>query len=115
MQRETRFRDLEAAEFQAADRMPLPDRRPAVAAWRGAAAGTRMEQVPDEAAAGARILALDRDAKPAAPSGHDAIRAGRGERFDDSLDDLVRWMAGAQRHRPSRIPPYEGALLRHRP
>ena len=67
MQREARFRHFEAAEFQAADRMPLPDRRPAVAARRRAAAGTRMKQVPDEAAAGARILALHRDAETGGP------------------------------------------------
>src|SRR5258708_17565535 len=103
MQGETRFRNFEAAEFQTADRMPLPDRRPAVAARRGPAAGTRMKQVPDEATTGARILALDRDAKPSAPSGHDAIGTARGEPLDHRLTDLVRWIACAQRHRPSPI------------
>src|ERR1700760_4325131 len=58
MQGEARFRDFDAAEFQAADGVPLADRRPAVAARRGAAAGARVEHVPDEAAAGHRVLAL---------------------------------------------------------
>ena len=35
--------------------------------------GPRMKHVPDEVASGARILALDRDAEPPAPAGHDAI------------------------------------------
>src|SRR5258708_21129280 len=103
MQGETHFRNFEAAEFQTADRMPLPDRRPAVAARRGPAAGTRMKQVPDEATTGARILALDRDAKPSAPSGHDAIGTRRAERLDHRLDALARWMAGSHRHRPAPI------------
>src|SRR4051794_38748143 len=39
MQRETRLGNFDAAEFQTAYRMPLADRRPAVAARRRAAAG----------------------------------------------------------------------------
>src|SRR5262249_61389765 len=50
MQGKARLRDLDAAEFQAADGVPLADRRPAVAAGRGAAAGPRVKHVPDEAA-----------------------------------------------------------------
>src|SRR5580692_9150180 len=52
MQRETRFRHLDAAEFQPADRIPLADRRIAITIRRGPAARPRMEQMPDEAAAG---------------------------------------------------------------
>src|ERR1700675_1103237 len=54
MQRETHFGDLQTAEFEAADRVPFADRRPAVAAGRGAAAGAGVKHVPDEFAPGSR-------------------------------------------------------------
>src|SRR5258708_1337916 len=69
MQREAHFGDLQTAEFEAAHRVPLADRRPAVAAGRGAAAGAGVKHVPDEIAPGSRVFALDRDPEPAAPSG----------------------------------------------
>ena len=68
VQRKAHLGDLDAAELEAADRVPLADRRPAVAAGRRAAAGPRLEHVPDEIAAGARVLALDRDAGSGGPS-----------------------------------------------
>src|ERR1700704_3982265 len=57
MQRETHFRNFETAEFEAANRVPLADRRPAVAAGGGAAAGAGVKHVPDEIAPGSRIFA----------------------------------------------------------
>ena len=111
MQGKAHLGDFEAAELQPADRMPLADRRPAVAARRRAAAGPRLEQMPDEILAGARVFALDRDPEPAAPAGHRALRAGRRQRLHDRLDDFIRGMAGAQRHRPARIGPHHRALL----
>src|SRR5918992_1673515 len=77
MQGKAHFGDLQAAELQPADRVPLADRRPAVAAGRRAAAGPRLKQVPDEILTRARVFALDCDAKAAAPARHCALRAGR--------------------------------------
>src|ERR1700738_4673411 len=88
MQGKPRFRDFEAAELEAADRVPLADRGPAVAAGRRAAAGAGVKQVPDELAPGAGVLTLDRDPESPAPSGHRAIRTRRRQRFDDRFDDL---------------------------
>ena len=67
-QRKAHLGDLEAAELDAAGCLPLAGRRPAVARDRGAAAGPRLEQVPDERVAAARIGALDRDPKAPCPS-----------------------------------------------
>ena len=62
-------------------------------AGRGAAARPRLEHVPDEASAGARIAALDGDAEAPTPAGHRAIRAGGRQRLDDRLDDLLpQWL-----------------------
>src|SRR5262249_53975774 len=76
-QREAHFGDFEAAEFDAACRLPLAGARPAIAGRRGAAARPRLEEMPDKGFAGTRILALDGDAKAAAPAGHRAVRTGR--------------------------------------
>ncbi len=111
MQREAHFGDLQTAEFEAAHRVPLADRRPAVAAGRGAAAGAGVKHVPDEIAPGSRVFALDRDPEPAAPSGHRALRARRRHCFHDRFDDFIRGMAGAQRHGAARIGPDDRALL----
>src|SRR6266576_6575405 len=111
MQGKPHLGDFDAAELDAADRVPFADRRPAVASRRGAAAGTSLKHVPDEVAAGARIFSLDRDPEAAAPSCHRAIRTRCRQRLDDRLDDLVRRMAGAERYRPSRIGPDHGALF----
>src|SRR3954447_3850744 len=96
MQGKSCLRYLDAAELDAADRVPFADRGPAVAARRGAAAGTGLEHMPDEVSSGARIFSLDRDAEAPAPSRHGAIRAGCGERLDDCLDDLIRGMTRAK-------------------
>src|SRR6185436_133366 len=105
------FGDLDAAEFQASDAVPLADRRIAIAARRRAAPRPRLEHVPDEIASVARILALDGDAEAAAPTRHGARWTGRRQRLDDSFNDFVGGMDGAQRHRPARIGPHDGALL----
>ena len=76
-QREAHLGNLQAAELDAARGLPLARARPAVAGRRGAAAGPRLEQMPDEGLARARIDALDRDAEAAAPTRHGALRAGR--------------------------------------
>src|SRR6516165_464770 len=95
MQREARFGNLQTAKFQAADRMPLADRRPAVAAGGGAATRTRMKKVPDKAAASARVLALDCDAETPTPASHHAIGTTRRHRLDDGFHNFIGRMAGA--------------------
>src|SRR5262249_42321499 len=62
-EREARLRDLDAAELDAARRLPLARRLPAVPGGRGTAAAARVEEVPDERALRPRVLALDRDAE----------------------------------------------------
>src|SRR6478672_530776 len=92
MQGKAHLGDFQAAELEATDRMPLADRRIAIAAGRGAAAGAGLEHVPDEIPAIARVLALDRDPESAAPARHHPVRTGRRQRLHDRLDDLVRGM-----------------------
>jgi hypothetical protein len=87
----------------ALDQPSPPDEAPAARA--------RMEKVPDEGTARARILALDRDAEAPAPAGHRAVRAGRRERLDDRLDDFLRAVAGAERDRCALARPHDGAFL----
>src|SRR5215467_16270419 len=118
---ETYLGDFEAAEFDAARRLPFPTARPAVAGSGRAAARPRLEEMPDEGlAAGATvgsgsagILALDRDAEAAAPAGHRAPGAGRRERLYDRLDDLLAAVVGRQRNRRAGIGPDDRAGLRH--
>ena len=111
MQRKPHFGDFDAAELDAAHGVPFADRRPAVAARRGAAAGPGLKHVPDEISPRAWILALDRNPEAASPAGHRAFRTRGRHRLDDRLDDLVRGMAGAERYRASRIGPDDGALF----
>src|SRR5262249_43910171 len=94
-----------------ARRLPLAAAGPAVAHGRGAAAWTRLEEVPDEGPPAPRIAALDSDAEAAAPAGHGAVGAGRGERADDRLDDLLAAMVGGERHRRALARPDDGAFL----
>src|SRR5205085_11833789 len=64
----------------------------------GAAAGPRLEEMPDERlVAVTRVLALDRDAEAAAPTGHRPLGAGRRQRLDDRLDNLLPAMIAPQR------------------
>src|SRR5579864_2195792 len=95
-QRETRLGHFEAAELDAASRVPFAGAGPAVAVRRGPAARTALEEMPKERPLRPRVLALDRDAEAAAPAGHRALRAGRRQRLDDRLDDLLAAMARAQ-------------------
>src|SRR5262245_19356076 len=76
-QREPRLGHLDAAELDAAGRLPLAGCLPAVADGRRAAAGARVEHVPDERLSRPGIHALDRDPKATAPARHDALRTGR--------------------------------------
>src|SRR5947209_12595607 len=108
-QRKPRLGDFQAAELDAAGRMPLARAGPAVARRRGAAAWARLKHVPDEAALRARIAALDGNAEAPPPARHGAVGSGGSERLDHRLDDLVGAVAGAQRHRRARIGPYHGA------
>ena len=110
---EAGFGDLDAAEFNAAGRVPLADRGPAVAGDRTAAARAGLEHVPDETATPFGVLAGDGDAQPAAPTTHHAIRAGGRESDDDRLNDLVGAVAGAHGHRRALIRPDDRAGLRH--
>src|SRR5262245_24958348 len=111
MQREAHLGDLDATELEAADAVPLADRRPAVAARGCAAAGARMKHVPDEAASRSRVFALDGDAEAPSPAAHHAVRARASHRLDDRLDDFVRGVAGAERDRKPGIGPDDRALL----
>src|SRR6266567_2466515 len=86
VQGKTHLGNLDAAELEAADRVPLADRRPAVAAGRRAAARAGMKHVPDEIASGSRVFTLDRDPEAPAPSRHRALRAGRRQCLDDGFD-----------------------------
>src|SRR6185437_7998339 len=110
-QRKAHFGHFEAAELDPARRLPLAAARPAVAGRRGPAAGPGLEEMPDERSVSPRVLALDRDAETAAPSGHRALRTGGGERLDDRLDDLLAAMVGCERHRRAGPSPDHGALL----
>src|SRR5207248_10685715 len=78
-QRKAHLGDFEAAEFDPAGGLPFAGPGPAVAGGRGAAAWPRLKEVPDKRFVGARVLALDRDAKPSPPPGHRAVGAGRGQ------------------------------------
>jgi len=112
------FRDLDAGELDAAGRMPFAGVGPAIASRRRAAARAGVEEMPDEAAVRARILALDRDAEASRPAGHCAVGAGRREGDDDRLDDLLRAVARRQRDRRAFSRPHDRALARdhlHRP
>src|SRR5205823_5401502 len=101
-QRKAHFGDFEAAEFDAARRLPLAAAGPAIAGRGRAAAGPRLKEMPDKGlAAGiairsgrARVLALDRDAKAAAPAGHRPVGAGRRQRLDDRFDNFLAAMIG---------------------
>src|SRR5581483_7091064 len=92
-QRKARLGHFEAAELDAAGGLPLAAAGPAVARRRGAAARPRLKEMPDEGTvAPARILALDGDAEAPPPAGHCPLRAGRRQRLDDRLDDLLAAM-----------------------
>ena len=111
-QREADLGHLEAAELDAAGRLPLARTRPAVASGRSAAAGTGLEQVPDERLPHTRVDALDGDAEAAAPAGHCPVRAGRRQRLDDRLNDLLAAAVGGQRHRLAGPRVHDRALAR---
>src|ERR1700730_2386789 len=116
-QREAHLGHFEAAEFDPAGRLPLAGPRPAVARRRGAAAGSRLEKMPDERLAygniGARVRALAWDAETAAPASHCTLGAGRRQRLDDRLDDLLAAMIGGERDRRPGIGPDHRARLSH--
>src|SRR6266536_4441658 len=108
-QRKSRLGYFQAAELDAAGRMPLARAGPAVAHWRGAAARSRLKHVPDEASVRTRIAALDGDAEAPAPTRHGAVRTGGSQRLDHRLDDLIAAVAGAQSHRGTSVGPHHGA------
>src|SRR5215207_2274875 len=68
---------FDAAELDAADRMPFARSRPAISGWGCPGPGTGVEHVPDEPATGARVFSCDRDAEAAPPPCHCPIRTGR--------------------------------------
>src|SRR5205823_12261933 len=111
------FGDFEAAEFDPAGGLPFTAAGPAIAGRGRAAAGPRLKEMPDKRlAAGpairpgrAWVLALDRDAEPAAPAGHRALRTGRCQRLDDRLDDFLAAMIGRQSDRRAGISPDDRA------
>ena len=102
-QRKSRLGYFQAAELDAAGRMPLARARPTVARRRGAAARPRLKQVPDEAPVRTRIAALDGNAKTPTPARHRAVRTGGSQRLDHRLDDLIAAVAGAQSHRGTSV------------
>src|SRR5262245_11507621 len=68
-ERKARFRHFDAAELYPARGLAVTRRLPAVTRRRGAAAAARVEEMPDERALGARVLARDGDAEAARPAG----------------------------------------------
>src|SRR6185312_491580 len=104
-EREAHFGDFQAAELDAARRLPLAAARPAIARRRGAAARSGLEEMPDELATVARVLTRDGYAEAAAPAGHGAVGAGWSQRGDDRLDDLLAAMIGGERHRRAFVGP----------
>ena len=111
MQGKAHLLHLDAAELDAAGGLPLASTRPAVARRRAAAAGARLEQMPDERLLGARVDALHGHAEAPAPACHRPLGACRRQRADDRLDDLLAAVVGAQRHRRAGSRPDDGALL----
>ena len=111
MQREAGLGHFDAAELQAARRVPLAGVVPAIAAGGRAAAGPGMEQVPDEGFAVARVLALNGDAQAPPPARHGFVGAGFGQRHDDRFDDFVGAVAGAHGDGLAVIRPHNRALL----
>src|SRR5215813_1545493 len=109
---EARLRHLDAAELDPACGLTLARGFPAVARRRGAAAAAGVEEMPDEGAPGARVLARDGDTEAARPAGEGALGARAGERLDDGLGDLLRAVVGGERHRRGRMRPRDGARLR---
>src|SRR5262252_1306627 len=108
---EARFRHLDAAELDPARGLALACRLPAVARRRGAAAAARVEEMPDERALRAWVLAGDGDAEASRPAGEGTLGAGAGQRLDHGLRDLLRAVVRRERHRRGRVRPRDGALL----
>ena len=110
-QRKPGLGDFDAAELYAAGRVPLADRRIPVPRRRSAAAGSCLEHVPDEAPSRSRVSPVQRDAQPAPPTAHRPLRTSLRQGHDDRLDDLVRAMTGAHRHRRPLARPDDGSFL----
>src|SRR5512145_35996 len=109
MQWEADLLHFQAAELDPSSRLPLAGARPAVAGRRAAAAGTRLEQMPDERLAGARVDALDGHSEAPAPTRHRAAGTRRRKCTDDCLDDLLAAVVGAERHRGAGPRPHDGS------
>src|SRR5213596_205560 len=112
-EREPRLRDFHAPELDPARRLPFARGLPAVADGGRAAAGARVEHVPDERASRAWVHALDRDAEPPAPARDGARRARGRERSDDRLGDVLGAVVGREGHGRRRIGPDDRALPGH--
>src|SRR5919106_3959385 len=108
-ERKARFRDLDAAELDAAGRLALARRLPAVTDRGRSPTRPGMEHVPDERALGARVLTLDRDAEAPAPARERAVGTRRRERLDDRFHDLLRAVVGREGHRCRRVRMHDGA------
>src|SRR5262249_25850016 len=89
MQRKSYLLHFDAAKLDATGRLPFTGARPAIADPHGASPGARLEQMPDERLAGARIDALDGQPEAPAPTRHRPIWADRCQCADDRLDDLL--------------------------
>src|SRR5215467_3358142 len=74
-EREARFRHFDAAELDPARGLTLARRLPAIARRRGAATAASVEEMPNERALGARVLARDGDAEAARPARERALGA----------------------------------------
>src|SRR4030095_12416163 len=98
------------ADLDPAARLPLARSLPAVADDRRTAAGTRVEHVPDERLARPGIHPLDPHAEAPPPARHDALRAGRRQRADDRLGNLLGAVVRRERDRGRRKGPHDRPL-----
>ena len=110
-EREAHLVHLDAAELDAAGRLPLAAAGQPSPADEAPPPGRAWNRCQMNGRVGARIDALDGDAEAPSPAGHRALRAGGRQRPDDRLDDLLAAVVGAQRDRRAGPRPDDRAFL----